>query len=300
MQDSQKSALLFALFGFALFSVGDAAVKGMTGLWPGTAIAALRYVFGAIGLGIALGVREGRAGFKFPRLRWQILRGVSVGTSAVAFFSAVQLMPIGEATAISFTSPMITSLLAALILKEPLRRETLIACVVAFAGVLLILRPNFSLFGWAALLPVVSATCMALLIIANRRVAGTGSALSMQFNVAVIGAFCLIVMTIAGQFSGIERLAVPVPQGSVVLRCAMIAVSATMAHALIYLATTRAGAATIAPMTYVQLLMAGALGWVLFGERPDLLSAVGAVVIVSAGLYLWRSGRGPAEPVTTE
>jgi drug/metabolite transporter (DMT)-like permease len=53
-------------------------------------------------------------------------------------------------------------------------------------------------------------------------------------------------------------------------------------------------------MTYVQLLMAGALGWVLFGERPDLLSAVGAVVIVSAGLYLWRSGRGPAEPVTTE
>lgn len=300
MQDSQKSALVFALFGFALFSVGDAAVKGMAGLWPGTAIAALRYVFGAIGLGIALGVKEGRAGFTFPRLRWQILRGVSVGTSAVAFFSAVQLMPIGEATAISFTSPMITSLLAALVLKEPLRRETWIACGVAFAGVLLILRPNFSLFGWAALLPIVSATCMALLIIANRRVAGTGSALSMQFNVAVIGASCLIAMTVAGHFSGIERLAVPVPQTSVVLRCAMIAVSATMAHALIYLATTRAGAATIAPMTYVQLLMAGAFGWVLFGERPDLLSAVGAVVIVCAGLYLWRSGRGPAEPVMTE
>ncbi|MFM2372190.1 MAG: hypothetical protein RIS85_1912, partial [Pseudomonadota bacterium] len=228
------------------------------------------------------------------------LRGFSVALSAISFFSAVHLMSIGEATAISFTSPMITALLAAVLLKEPLRRATWIACGVAFAGVLIILRPNFALLGPAALLPMASATGMALLIIANRKVAGTGSALSMQFNVAFIGTIFLLIAAFAGYFSGLPFFAIPVPPLSVVAKCAFIAVSASTAHALIYMATTRAGAATIAPMTYVQLLMAGTFGWVLFGERPDVMAAVGAMVIVGAGLYLWRAGQAPKEPVMTD
>lgn len=300
MQDSHKSALLLALMGFALLSVGDAVVKGMAGAWPGTAIGALRYLFGALGLGVVLLIREGRAGFTFPKLRWQILRGFCVALAAVSFFSAVHLMPIGEATAISFTSPIITALLAALLLKEPLQRATWIASGVAFVGVLLILRPNFLLLGPAALLPMMAATCMAFLIIANRKVAGTGSALSMQFNVAFIGTLFLLAAAGAGQFSGLSFFTIPVPSWTVVAKCAFIAVSATTAHALIYLATTRAGAATIAPMTYVQLLMAGTFGWVLFGERPDLMAAIGAMVIVGAGLYLWRAGRAPTEPAMTD
>lgn len=289
-----------ALTGFALLSVGDALVKGLAGAWPGIAIGALRYVFGAFGLGIVLLVREGRAGFTFPELRWQVLRGASVAVSAMAFFTAVQLMPIGEATAISFTSPMITALLAAAILREPLRRETWIASGVAFTGVLLILRPNFAVLGPAALLPVLSATGMALLMIANRKVAGKGSALSMQFNVALIGAGFLCVAAIAGHLSGLVFLKLSPPPTAAVLAAAFIAVSASIAHALIYLATTRTGPAAIAPMTYVQLLMAGMFGWVLFGEHPDLIAVVGSLVIVGAGLYLWRSGRAPPEPAMTD
>ncbi|MEL0211749.1 MAG: EamA/RhaT family transporter, partial [Novosphingobium sp.] len=63
---------------------------------------------------------------------------------------------------------------------------------------------------------------------------------------------------------------------------------------------TRAGAASIAPMTYVQLLLAGTFGWALFGERPDALSVIGALVIVGAGLYLWRAGRASSAPAIGE
>lgn len=298
LKDNHRSALIFALLGFALLSVGDVVVKSMAGLWPGTAIAALRYVLGTIALGGWLAAREGRAGFAFPKLRWQVLRGFSVAVSAVSFFSAVQLMRIGEATALSFTSPMITALLAAVLLKEPLRRETWIASGVAFVGVLIILRPNFGLLGWAALLPIMSAMGMALLIIANRKVAGTGSALSMQFNVALIGAIFLVTATLLGHFSGMSVLAVKMPAPIVLAKCALIAVSATAAHTSLYMATTRADAATIAPMTYIQLLMAGAFGWILFDERPDALAVLGSAAIVAAGLYLWRAGKRPAEPVS--
>lgn len=293
MAHIDRSGLLLALGGFALLSVGDIVVKSMAGLWPGTAIAALRYVFGAIGLGVILFLREGWADFSFPRLRWQTLRGASVALSAITGFTAFHLMPLSEATAIAFTSPMITALLAAVMLGEPLRRETLIASLIAFFGVLLILRPNVALLGPVAALPVFAATGMALLIIANRKVAGRGSALSMQFNVAAIGAVILVIAAIAGHFSGIALLAVPALPTVVLLKSAGIAVSASIAHALIYLATTRTGAAAIAPMTYVQLLLAGGSGWILFGERPDLLAVVGALVIVTAGLYLWHSGRAP-------
>lgn len=300
MKDNHRSALLFALLAFSLLSVGDAVVKSMAGSWPGTAIAALRYVLGTVGLGAVLFAREGLAGFAFPKLRWQILRGLSVAVSAVAFFSAVQLMPIGEATAISFTSPMITAVFASVILTEPLRRETLIASGVAFVGVLIILRPNFALLGWAALLPVLAATGMALLMIANRKVAGTGTALSMQFSVASIGALFLIIATIVGHASGMAFFEVPKPAPIVVVKCALIAVTASIAHTSLYMATLRANAATIAPMTYVQLLMAGMFGWLLFGEHPDAMALLGSAIIVGAGLYLWRAGKVLAEPVMTD
>lgn len=292
--------LIYALLGFALLSVGDVLVKSMAGLWPGTGIAALRYVFGTIGLGTVLALREGRAGFAFPRPRWQMVRGSSVALSSIAFFTAVGLMPIGEATAISFTSPMITALLAALLLREPLRRETWIASAIAFVGVLIILRPNIALLGGAAFLPLVSASGMALLMIGNRSVAGMGSALSMQFSVTLIGTGFLVAAALVGHVSGIEMVHIGMPPLSVILKCAIISVSASCAHALIFMATTRAGAATIAPMTYVQLLMAGTFGWILFKERPDGLALLGALVIVSAGLYLWRVGRPPSEPAMTD
>lgn len=300
MRDNHRSALVFALMAFSLLSVGDAVVKSMAGVWPGTAISALRYCIGAIGLGGVLLAREGRAGFAYPKLGWQIVRGVGVSVSAVAFFSALQLMPIGEATAISFTSPMITALLAAVILREPLRRETWIASAVAFAGVLIILRPNFALLGWVALLPVASAAGMAFLMIANRKVVGTGSALAMQFNVASIGALCLLMAAIAGHFSGLPFFAVAAPSTTVLAKCALIAVTATTAHACLFMAAARADAGVIAPMTYVQLLLAGVFGWTLFGERPDALAVLGSAIIVIAGLYLWRSGEVTSEPVMTD
>lgn len=291
MENTDRSGLLLALSGFALLSAGDALVKSMAGFWPGSAIAALRYVIGAIGIGFILWRREGRAGFGFPHFGWQVLRGISVALAAMCGFTAVHLMPIGEFTAISFTSPMLTALLASVLLAERLRRETLIASGIAFVGVLLILRPNFALLGPVALLPLLAASGMALLIIANRKVAGSASALAMQFNVAVIAAIFLTIGSVAGHFSGVALFTVPPLPTVILIKCAIIACSASVAHALIYLATTRAGAAAVAPMTYVQLLIAGGLGWIIFGERPDVPTIIGAAVIVGAGLYLWRAGR---------
>ncbi|WP_298192001.1 DMT family transporter [Novosphingobium sp.] len=300
MRNRTRDGLLLALGGFALLSTGDTLVKSMAGLWPGPAIAALRYIIGTIGLGAILLLREGWAGFRMDRPGWHAARGFGVAFSATTFFTAVQIMPIAEATAISFTSPMVTALLAAALIGEPMRRETWIASLVAFAGVLIVLRPNFAAIGPAAVLPLFAAFGMALLIIGNRAVLGRGSALAMQVNVAIFATLFLLLFTAIGHFSGIALLHVGTPPWSVIGKSAMIAVTGSSAHALIYLATSRIGAGTVAPMTYFQLLMAGFYGWLLFHEHPDTTAQFGAAVIIGAGLYLWRAGQMKDEPQGTE
>ena len=291
MRPTERTGLLYALAGFSLLSCGDAVVKSMAGEWAPTAIAALRYVLGAIGLGALLAAREGRAAFAMPLPRVQLLRGFAVALATIGFFTAVFVMPLAAATALTFTSPMLTALLAALVLGEPARRETWLASLLAFAGVLIVLRPNFVAAGWAALFPLLSALGMSLMMIANRHVAGRASPLAMQVFIAGVAAPLLVVAAAVLHFSGIARFAVGWPDWTVVARCALVALTASSAHWLIYLGTTRAGAGSIAPMTYVQLIVATTLGWLFFDNHPDALTLLGAAVIVLAGLYLWHSGR---------
>lgn len=291
MRELERAGLLWALAGFCTLSIGDAIVKSMAGMWPPTAIGATRYVVGTIGLAVLLGSREGWGTVRLPREKVQWLRGVAISVSAVGMFMAVWIMPLAEATTIAFTQPMITALLAAAFLREPARRSTWIATIAAFIGVVIVLRPNFQVVGWGVLFPLMGATGMAVTMIANRAVVGAASVLAMQYYMSVTAMIVLSIAAVAGHFSGMAGLEMHWPHWSVVARCAIIGISATFAQWFIYMGTVKAGAGTVAPMTYGQLLMAAALGWVFFGDTPDPIALLGAAIIIGAGLFLWRESR---------
>lgn len=299
MPQDSRSGLLFALAGFALLSVGDGVIKTMAGEWSPVAIAALRFSLAAVALGGMLAWREGLPALAGV-LRWaQLGRGMALAVSSTVFFTSLFVLPLATATAIGFTSPMFTALFAAVLLGERLRRETWIASAIALIGVMVVLRPNLAEAGAWALLPLGSAMTFALLIIGNRHVAGTGSGLAMQFAVAAFAAPFLIVAAPLFGLTGMPRFAVNWPDWTVVARCAFVAVTASGAHWLVYIGTTRAGAAKVAPMMYVQLLVASVIGWIWFGDHPDAFTLIGGGLIVVAGLYLWRAG-GVKEPAETD
>ena len=291
MQQSDRAGLLYALAGFCTLSIGDAIIKGMAGEWSAPAMAATRYVVGAVLLTVLLVRYEGVAALRLPREPLQWLRGVAISISAVGMFLAVWIMPLAEATTIVFTQPVITAVLAMIFLGERARLSTWLATLVAFGGVFLVLRPNFETAGWGVLLPVVSATGMAITIIANRKVSGRASVLAMQYYMSVTAMLFLLVATTGAHFSGLENFQAYWPDWTVLARCVFIGVTATLAQWLIFMGTVKAGAGTVAPMTYGQLLMAVALGLLFFGERPDLTALAGAAVIIGAGLFLWWRGR---------
>lgn len=290
-RDDPIGGLLFALAGFALLSLGDGIIKSVAGEWPGTAVSALRYAFGAAGLLVILLVVEGRRGIRCPMPWLQLARGAAIAFATIGFISAIFLMPLADATAIQFTSPMITAFLSAVLLKERLPRAAWVATAIAFLGVLLVLRPNVAAMGWAVLLPLMAALGISTMMVLNRMVAGAGSALLMQFLISGFATVVLVAAAWAGHLSGWDPLAVDVPSASVVGRCAIVAVTATASHWLIYLSTTRASAAVTAPMVYVQLLIALAIGMAYYGDYPDPAALAGAVLIVAAGLWFWRRQR---------
>lgn len=294
MGGEHRSGLLMALAGFALFSVGDATTKSMAGEWSPLAVAALRFTMGAFALGTFLLVYEGPRAF-IPSHPWlQAARGASLGLATMGFFWGVFLLPLTVAVSISFVAPAFAALLSGPLLGEKVRKATWIAVAIAFAGVLVVLRPNVLELGWPAMLPLLTALGMALLVIANRASAGQGSVLSMQFFVAAGAAAVLVAVAGIGALAGVPILEVGWPDRSVVLRCAMVAVTGTTGHWLIYIGTMRAGASSIAPMTYVQLITASLLGWAMFASIPDLPTIAGSLVIVAAGLILWLDGRALA------
>ena len=289
-------ALLIALGGFFILSVGDAVVKSIAGQWPAPAVSALRYSFGAIGLAAAVALRHGRAGFVFPRPWLQLGRGAAVSLATICFFLAVMAMPLADATAILFTSPILTAILSGLVLRERVPRTAWAAIGLAFAGVLIVLRPNFVALGGAALYPLGAAVGMAWLIIFNRKSAGDAPVLVMQFVLALVAAPLLLTAAAILAALGGPAFAVPIPGPDVVGKCALVAFTASVGHLLIYWGTTHAGAALVSPMSYVQLLVAAALGWLWFGDAPDAIGLAGAAMIIGGGLLLWRSRKTAEAP----
>jgi drug/metabolite transporter (DMT)-like permease len=216
---------------------------------------------------------------------------MSLAASACLFFLSLFLMPLAEATAIIFASPVVTALLSALFLREPLDGKAWLSTVAALAGVALVLRPNLAELGIVAFLPLAAAVFFSLLMIFNRLAAGTGSATALQLAVAAVAAPIMIATAFAAHQSGAAQFQIDWPEASVMLRCAMVAVSASVAHWLIYQGTVRSSAADAAQAVYVQLPVALVLDALAFRNFPDLMALSGSLLIVCAGLVMWVNRR---------
>lgn len=291
IQNSRK-ALLLALAGFVMLSIGDVVVKTMAGAWPATGIAALRWAIGAVGLTAIIWLQQGRAGFAMPKPHLQLARGAVVAIASLSFFASLHVIPLADAVAIVFLSPVLVAVYSAIVMGERITPTAWAAIALAFVGVLVVLRPNLAELGVPALLPLLAAFGMAALFLLNRRAAGLAPPLLMQLLIAPAAVPLLIGAAAAGHVSG--AMPIPVPDLAIVLKVLIVAVCATAGHLLIYQATERASAATIAPMTYVQILVAVAAGWLLFGEPPNATILAGTGMIVVAGLLLWSAVKQPA------
>lgn len=228
------------------------------------------------------------------RVFGHLLRGSVSACGMFSNFAALARLPLADATAIQFGSPLITVALAALILKERVRIFRWTAVAVGFVGVLVMLVPNFDPnyytaagVGAAAALgsvfAVISAFCNAGAVIQTRRLtqSETTSSIVLYFSLS-----CAIVGALTLPFAWYT------PSGQELLALIATGVMGGIAHIFLTESYRHATASVIAPFDYTSLIWALILGYWFFGELPSALVYVGAAIVAGAGLIvLWRERR---------
>ncbi|WP_426955880.1 DMT family transporter [Muricoccus radiodurans] len=277
--DRPLRGILLITASIALFSVSDALAKLLTGSLPPVEVGWLRYVtFFALTLTPFLFRRNAFSRALRPKAPGlQLLRGLGMLGSAIAFIFALRVMPIAEATAINFVSPAFITALSIPVLGEVVGWRRWTAVAVGLVGVLIVIRPGTGAFGVEALLPIATAATWACAAVITRRLASAGDGPEVTlFWSAGVG---LVVLTAALPFDFVVPTAGQVGLG------VLVGVISSVGHSLVVLAYRAAPASVIAPFSYLQLLFSTLMGIILFGAAPDRWTALGAVIITASGLY---------------
>ena len=282
MSGNARGVLLLLASMFVL-SLMDACNKALAADYDAMQVVWFRYVvFAAFAFWFAR--RRGLIrSLASRRPRVQIARSLLAVTQNVLIVASLAHLPLAEVMALVSASPLIATLFAPL-LGERVGARRWIAVGVAFAGVLVILRPGFGLFDPWSLVVLAAAAMFAGYQLLTRLVSAHDP---LETTLLMTALPAVAAASLATPF--VWRA----PEGSAWLLLFAAGALASLGHFIMIKALDAAEASVLQPFNYTILLWAALLGLVLFGETPDLATIVGALLIVASGLYAFRGANAP-------
>ena len=267
----------------------DAIAKYVSLTIPAAEVGTARFFFQFVYLTPFLLFFKG-SGLFWPRLvLLNIIRAVIMSAATVFFFTAIKWMPIADAISIFFVEPLILTVISGVFLHEQIGWRRICAVVAGFTGALLIIQPSYSIFGAISLLPLATAILFASYLALTQVIARAEDPLTMQVFTGLVGCIVLALLMAFGTTMEIELLTPAWPTSFEWLLLACVGLIATTTHLMIIHAFKRAPASTLAPFQYLEIVGATVLGYLVFGNFPDLLKWIGTMIIVTSGLFvLWR------------
>jgi drug/metabolite transporter (DMT)-like permease len=270
-------AALFCCIGVLLFACMDATIKYLAMRHDVPIIVAVRYLVNWLLLVAIVAPVRGRLLVQTQRTGLVLVRACSLAASSLLVGLALQRMPVAETTAINFLAPMLVVVVAGPLLGERVGATSWTTALIGFGGVLLIARPGsgLELTGLACALAAVGANIAYQLL--SRMLASTERTTAMLFYTALVGTVIFGIMGLwlwEGEFAtGLE-----------LVLFLSLGVYGGLGHYLFTAAYRHANASVLAPLSYLQLVWAGLLGWLVFGHIPDWLSVIGMALIAASGL----------------
>jgi drug/metabolite transporter (DMT)-like permease len=278
------SAVLLIVGAVGCFAILDAMIKFLTQRYPVPLLVFARWGIQAAAIVIWSGptLRLGLLRTAQPGL--QIVRGVVLIASSLCFVNALKWLPLADATAVNYSTPILVILLAVAFLGERMTPQRWAFVAAGFVGMLLIVRPGASMLQGAALLALAAAAFYGVYQILTRKLRGDDPRVTL-FYPALCGT---IVMSVLLPF--VEHAAdMPWPHVAMLVAGGILG---TVGHFLFILAFNRAPASALTPFTYLQLVWAMLLGWIVFGDFPGRYSLAGMAIIAASGLLLaWHERR---------
>lgn len=222
-----------------------------------------------------------------------VVRALFGLSAMLCLFTALSLLPLAEVTALTFAAPLFATAGAALVLKERVRLRRWTATLAGFVGVVIILRPGSEIVSPAALVALGAAVFMAGAIVSIKSLART------EQPAAIVIYFGLLV-TPMSLVPALFVWTTPSPQ--LLLWFLLIGLAATVGQILMTRAFAAAEASAVMPFDFSRLVFVSVFGMILFGERPDAWTYVGAAIIMASAVYITHResqlGKPPADHVT--
>ncbi len=289
---------ILSTFVFTLMSAG---IKYVGETFPTGQVVFCRSLFAIVPVYIWLAlVHDLSAATRTRNFTSHMRRGVIGSTGMFCGFAATTMLPLSDATAISYAAPLITVVLAAWLLKETVRIYRWSAVMVGFAGVLVMLSPYLAdglfsrgLGGTEArgmLLGVMGAICSAFATIEVRRLTGSEHPAAIVFYFMLQTTLLGLATGIAGGF--VPALGWVMPtfwQGALLVSIGLLG---GIGQITMTLSFRHADASIIASFDYLSMIWAVGLGWLVFSELPQWAVIVGAAIVISSGIFvIWRERR---------
>jgi drug/metabolite transporter (DMT)-like permease len=213
-------------------------------------------------------------------------RAVLLILSTFCFVAAVRVMPIADALAIVFVEPFILLILGHLIFGDRIGPRRIAASAVGFLGALLVIQPSLAAFGLVALYPLATAFLFAGYMLITRAISSVMGPVAQQVHTSLIGTVICLPLLWLAEGSGIAVLDPVIPQGVAWVWLFGVGFWAAASHMCMTVALHHAPAATLAPLHYLEIVVAVAVGYAVFGDFPNPLTWAGIGVIVASGLYI--------------
>jgi len=215
----------------------------------------------------------------------QLLRSLFLVLATLGFWGGLRYLPLAEASSITFLAPTFVVLLSWPLLHERAPRARQIASTVGFIGILILLRPGSAVMHPAVVLLLAAALANALYQLLTRRLLDEKLPTTLFYSASVGTVVLTLGLPFATDFPRLMAIGVA--------PLVLLGVLAGIGHWCMTHAYLLAPASLLSPFTYLQILWATAFGYLMFGQHPDRLSALGMAVVVASGvaLALWERRR---------
>jgi drug/metabolite transporter (DMT)-like permease len=274
--DRPFRGIALILTSTVFLGTSDVTAKYLSANLPSIEIAWIRFLAFAVIMLPAMLPGSPLYALQTERRGLQLMRGVALLGSSLFFITGLGFLPIAEASATGFVAPLFVTALSIFFLRESVGVRRWLATAVGLIGVLIILRPGSSAFHPAAFFPLVSALAWACTLIMTRMMSGRDPAITTMTYSSIAGV-CIL--------SALVPFVWVAPSWHDIMFGILIGIASTAGQWIVVLAFRYADASVLAPFSYTQLLWVSVLGFVIFGEIPDIWTVVGAVFIVASGLY---------------
>lgn len=222
-------------------------------------------------------LKNGVSAIKTEKMSLYILRALVGIVAMLLWFYALGIMPLPQATALSFTAPIFSAILAYLILKEKTGSGNIAAIFIGFIGALVIIRPGFSDYDAAAFIVLLSTSLWSVASIIIKKLSDTEKPLAITFYMALLMTPLSFIFALFN-WQSVANIDF--------IWLALVGLTSNLAHTSLSSAMSKTELTNILPFDFTRLVFISIMAYIFFGDHTEILDVVGSLIIITSSVYI--------------